>query len=167
MKIRSAKISDTAAIAAVHKAAFESDAEARLFAMLADDGDICLSLVAEEGGRIVASNILSAESVTGDGAAITAWAVGPIGVLPELQKLGVGSALMEEAIALARAQNIQMLFLLGDPKYYSRFGFSAETAAPFASPYAGPYFQALLLDADLGLPKTGKADYAPAFARLE
>ena len=141
MEIRAAIDSDKEAIAAIHRAAFESDAEARLFSMLADDGDICLSLVAEEGGQIIGSNILSTKCVTGDGAVITAWAVGPIGVLPELQRSrSVGSALMEEAIALARAQNIQMLFLLGDPKYYSRFGFSAETAAHLCFALCWPLF---------------------------
>jgi len=73
---------------------------------------------------------------------------------------------MREAVMQAEKQDIQMLFLLGDPGYYSRFGFSADTAKPFASPYAGPHFQALLLDKALKIPKSGKADYAAAFAKL-
>ena len=51
--------------------------------------------------------------------------------------------------------------------YYGRFGFRAETAAPFASPYAGPYFMALFLDSGLERPESGRADYAPAFGRFE
>ena len=56
--------------------------------------------------------------------------------------------------------------MLGEPDYYCRFGFAAQTAAPFASPYAGPYFMALALAPGLVPPVSGTAVYAPAFAAL-
>jgi len=166
MKIGFAETGDAPEIAAVHLAAFDTDTEARLVDMLCGDGDIALSLVAQQDSKLAGSNILSAMNVVADGQKIRAWALGPIGVLPQLQAKGIGSALMREAINIAGKQNIQMLFLLGDPAYYSRFGFFAETAKPFASPYAGVHFQALLLDKAMKIPKSGKADYAAAFAKL-
>ncbi|MEE9432823.1 MAG: N-acetyltransferase [Sphingorhabdus sp.] len=166
MEIRRAALADVPAIAAIHLAAFESDAEARLFEMLRDDGDIRLSLVAQQQGKLVGSNILSVKHVIADGRDVAAWAVGPIAVLPELQRRGIGSALMREAIEIAGKRDVQMLFLLGSVDYYSRFGFSADTAKPFTSPYAGVHFQALLLDKALKIPKSGKADYAAAFGKL-
>jgi len=62
MKIGFAAPGDAPQIAAIHLAAFESDAESRLVDMLRGDGDIALSLVAEQGGKLVGSNILSSRS---------------------------------------------------------------------------------------------------------
>jgi putative acetyltransferase len=50
-------------------------------------------------------------------------AIGPVGVLPEVQFRGVGSALMSAAIGLAVARAVPALVLLGQPEYYPRFGF--------------------------------------------
>ncbi len=58
-----------------------------------------------------------------------------------------------------------MIFVLGEPGYYKRFGFSVEAARPFASPYAGPYLMALALNKFAPF-QAGKAEYAPAFAAL-
>ncbi|MGB8843415.1 MAG: hypothetical protein WCC64_20355 [Aliidongia sp.] len=58
-----------------------------------------------------------------------------------------------------------MVFVLGDPVYYRRFGFDPMLASGFASPYAGPYLMALGLTQPLPS-LSGKIDYAPAFAAL-
>ena len=50
-------------------------------------------------------------------------AVGPIGVLPEYQGLGIGTALMDALLTGADAADVPMIVLLGSPQYYSRFGF--------------------------------------------
>jgi putative acetyltransferase len=65
----------------------------------------------------------------------------------------------------ARSSGAQILFLVGEPDYYRRFGFDAAAAKPFASPYAGPYFQALVL-VDLPPVSAGVAQYAPVFSEL-
>jgi putative acetyltransferase len=54
--------------------------------------------------------------------------------------------------------------VLGEPEYYSRFGFSAAAAAPFQSRYAGTYFMATSFG--VPLPASGTAEYAPAFGKL-
>jgi putative acetyltransferase len=59
----------------------------------------------------------------------------------------------------------QAVFVVGEPDYYRRFGFDAALASGFTSPYAGPYRMVLALGGALPV-KTGKIDYAPAFARL-
>jgi predicted N-acetyltransferase YhbS len=65
--------------------------------------------------------------------------VGPVAVLPDLQGLGYGSALMiAQASALAAPAALPQ-FLIGDPEYYGRFGFSAEHTARWLLP--GPYEQ--------------------------
>ena len=72
------------------------------------------------------------------------------------------SALIEGALAIAQASGEELLFVLGEPDYYRRFGFSAEAAAPFASPYAGPYFMALALAAG---PEAARSPDQAAYAR--
>lgn len=54
-------------------------------------------------------------------------AVGPIGVLPEHQRKGAGSALMHAMLGAADALNVPLVVLLGSPAYYSRFGFRSAT----------------------------------------
>lgn len=155
------------AVRAIHAAAFETDREARLVDRLREDGDIACSLMAVDGERTVGNVILSPMRAEIDGRPVRAVALGPIGVLPERQREGIGGALIEAAIAWARAEGFAAMFLLGEPDYYRRFGFSAEAARHFASPYAGEYWQALALDAVPLAAGTGRADYAGAFASFE
>lgn len=162
--VRPAEPGDEEAIRAVHIAAFPTSLEADLVEALVRDGEAIVSLVAETGGRIGGHVLLSRMRVEGDGRVWRALGLAPIGVLPGYQGSGIGGALIEAALAIARASGEELVFLLGEPDYYGRFGFSAETAAPFASPYAGPYFMALRLRDALPLPRSGIAAYAPAFS---
>ncbi|MDQ8758043.1 N-acetyltransferase [Sphingosinicella sp. LHD-64] len=164
--IRPAEPPDAAAIRAVHLAAFPTATEADLVAALDRDGDTVVSLVGETQGEIVGHALLSRMRVTGGGRDRRAVALAPVGVRPDFQGAGVGRRLIEGALAIARATGEELVFVLGEPAYYGRFGFSAEAAAPFASPYAGPYFMALALKEGPALHEKGEAAYAPAFAGL-
>jgi putative acetyltransferase len=61
-------------------------------------------------------------------------AVGPIGVLPDYQGLGIGSALMDALLTAADAADVPMIVLLGSPQYYSRFGFRPAQELGVISP---------------------------------
>src|ERR1700759_3319542 len=65
-----------------------------------------------------------------------ALVLGPLAVGSALRKLGVGAALMDHALAAARARGHRAVLLLGDAGYYSRFGFMAEKAGELALPGA-------------------------------
>lgn len=164
--IRPATSADAPAIRQVHLAAFPTCVEADLVGRLEQDGDAVLSLIAERDGDVVGHVLLSRMRVSGNGRDYRALGLGPIAVLPALQRAGTGSALIRTALAAATGAGEELVFLVGDPAYYPRFGFAPETAAPFASPYAGPYLMALALSG-VPLPAEGRADYAPAFAELE
>jgi len=166
-KIRPAEPSDAAAVRAVHLAAFPTPLEADLVERVVHDGEAMISLVAETGGEVAGHVLLSRMRVEGDGRTFRALGLAPIGVLPGYQGAGIGAALIEAALVIARASGEELVFLLGEPDYYRRFGFSGETAAPFASPYAGPYFMAIGLRDAFQLPQSGAAAYAPAFSGLE
>ena len=165
MEVRPEEAKDAEGIRAVHLAAFPTAAEADLVERLRDDLDSQVSLVAEQSGEVVGHVMLSRMTVSGDGRQWRALGLGPVAILPGAQGGGVGSDLIRGALAIAKATGEELVFVLGDPDYYRRFGFASEAAAPFASPYSGPFLMALAL-ADVPLPRSGRADYAPAFGIL-
>ena len=166
VEIGEERTGDAAAISAVHLAAFPTSSEANLIEQLRNDGDIAASLVAADRGEVVGHVLFSRMSVEADGQQLHGWGLGPVSVVPDRQRTGIGSALIEAGIGRAQSTGVQIIFVLGEPAYYGRFGFDAKISAPFASPYAGAYFQALAL-ASLPQPSVGRADYAPAFAGRE
>jgi putative acetyltransferase len=165
MKIRRAAPADWAGIRNAHLHAFQSQLEADLVEKLEADGDACVSIVAEDCGMIVGHVLLSRMTVDADGESLRAMGLGPVAVIPARQNQGIGIALVEAAVEAARESGEHMLFVLGEPAYYGRFGFRIDRARPFASPYAGPHFQALAL-VELPPVKSGSASYADAFAGL-
>ena len=94
-------------------------------------------------------------------------AVGPIGVLPEQQGIGIGSALMDALLSAADAADVPLIVLLGSPEYYSRFGFRPAKELDVMSPVPewGDAFQARPLTA-YTKSVAGPFQYAPAFSAL-
>jgi len=166
VRVRPAEPRDAAAIRAVHLAAFPTAVEADLVGRLDAGRDSVVSLAVDADGELVGHVLLSRMRVSGDGREFRALGLGPVGVIPGHQGAGLGAALIGGALAIARATGEELVFVLGEPDYYRRFGFSAAAAAPFASPYAGPYFMALALSPDLKLPVAGQAAYAKAFGDI-
>lgn len=160
MMIRPELSADVRRIYDVTQSAFPTPDEAELVNRLRADGDSIISLVAVEADRIIGHAVFSKME-----APFKALGLGPVSVVPEAQGAGVGSALINAGIELARAKGLQCIFCLGDPNYYQRFGFSVSQASDFASPYVGPHFMALFLDAGLSV-RQGPVAYAPAFGAL-
>ncbi len=91
-------------------------------------GELVLSLVAEHNGEPVGHIALSAATVGGS----NGWfLLGPIGVLPAHQRMGVGSALVREAIKIMKGRGASGIVLVGDPAYYSRFGFASRSGLAY------------------------------------
>jgi predicted N-acetyltransferase YhbS len=72
-----------------------------------------------------------------------ALVLGPLAVDPACRELGIGAALMQQALAAARARGHAAVILLGDAPYYARFGFSAEKTGELLLP--GPFERDRLL----------------------
>ncbi len=125
------------------------------------DGDLVIPLVADADEFVLGYAALSRMT-----APMKALGLGPVAVAAARQKQGIGGKLIREGIAQAKADGWEAIFVLGDPAYYGRFGFSPANAEGFASPYAGPYFMALSLSGE-ALARVGRVDYAPAFRDLE
>jgi len=91
-----------------------------------------------------------------------ALGLGPLSVKPSRQRRGIGSQLIREGLDRARDAGWQGVFVLGEPKYYSRFGFDSALASGFMSRYSGPHLMAVALGVEL--PATeGIVEYPPAF----
>ena len=167
VEVRPAAPGDAEAIRRIHLAAFPTQREADLVERLELGGDAAISLVAEDASEIVGHILFSTMAVQAGNRTLAGMGLAPVAVLPDRQGAGIGSALIEAGLSAARTNGAEIVFVLGEPAYYRRFGFSAETARPFASPYAGKYFQAKVIGNDFDPPASGRADYAPAFAELE
>ena len=88
-----------------------------------------LDFVAELDGRIV-GNILYARSCVAldAGGELPVITFGPVSVLPEFQRQGVGSALIRHTLSLAQQMGFSAVFIYGDPAYYGRLGFRPAEA---------------------------------------
>ena len=83
-----------------------------------------LDLVACEKNKIVGNIMYSKAKITNDeNKEYVVLSLGPISVLPSEQKKGIGSKLIKESLTIAKNMGYTGIFLYGNPKYYSRFGF--------------------------------------------
>ena len=140
MNIRDERLEDHAAIRRLLTEAFGGEGEAKLVGSLRADGDLAIALVAEIEGEIAGYIAMSPLK-----SPPRSLALAPVAVAPAWQRQGVGRALIEETLRRARTVEGCMVFVLGDPEYYARFGFSTEAARRFDSPYAGEHFMAIAL----------------------
>ncbi|GMG83491.1 N-acetyltransferase [Paralimibaculum aggregatum] len=153
--IRTLRVADRAPVAALLGAAFAGTEEAGIVAALRLAGDMVLELVAapEEAplGYIAFSRMAAPAGTLG---------LAPLAVHPACQRQGIGAALVREGLDRASARGWNGVFVLGEPAYYARFGFSLAAAAPFGSRWPASHLMALDLGGLEG--KGGPLRYAPA-----
>lgn len=162
IKPRSETAGDAPAIAAVTASAFANaphttHTEQYIVAALRRAGELTVSLVAEIDGAVIGHVAISPVSIS-DGA--PGWfGLGPVAVLPQHQRRGIGSRLVREGLRLLRARGASGCVVLGEPHYYGRFGFQADPG--LILPGVPPeYFQAISLDASR---PRGTVSYREAF----
>jgi len=92
------------------------------------------SFVAEEDGQVAGHVMLSASRLDAPLRLVDVYVLSPLGVAPEYQRHGIGTRLIEHAIAAADSSGVPLLFLEGSPRFYSKRGFERADAAGFRSP---------------------------------
>ena len=152
IQLRHESPEDVATIEAVTIAAFAraphtSHTEHLILRALRAANELELSILAEDEFEVLGHVAVSPVTITSEaGLTVDGWyGLGPISVLPQRQRKGVGSRLMERALSELRGMQAAGCVLLGDPAYYSRFGF--QTHAGLQLPGVPPeYFMALPLN---------------------
>ncbi|MEW8505392.1 MAG: N-acetyltransferase [Candidatus Thiodiazotropha sp.] len=143
MKIRESSETDRFGIEYVHTQAFGED-EGPVIAGLVSDllkdekAFPLLSLVAVENAKIVGHVLYTNAVVTQSTEAVSAQLLAPLGILPETQNQGIGAQLVNEGIERLKKAGIDMVFVLGHPTYYPRFGFSTAGILGLEAPYPIP-----------------------------
>jgi putative acetyltransferase len=163
LEIRPETEADSVAVGGVHRRAFGGEQEARLAEELRDAGYVRSSLVAVEDARIVGHVMLSEAGIRTANGPVEALALGPVGVLPQRQGRGIGSALIREALDRCAAAGHRIVVLVGHPGYYPRFGFSSVLAENLSSAYSGEAFMALELVPGALSGVSGRFEFAPPF----
>lgn len=137
MRISRAAPADIDAVLRVERLAFARDDEANLVAALLRDptAEPRLSLLAYRSERPVGHVLFTAVAIAGAPAGVSAAILAPLAVVPECQRQGIGRALIERDAGLLADSGVQLLFVLGDPAYYTRHGFVPAGPHGLKAPY--------------------------------
>jgi putative acetyltransferase len=157
--IRTEIAEDQAEILAIHVSAFGRADEAQLVDRLRADGDVLLSLVAEVDSKLVGHVLFSRMWIDANAAV----ALAPVAVLREYQRQGIAADLIRDGLDDLRRHGEEIVIVLGEPRYYSRFGFSVQAAALLKSPFPPEAFMAMELIPGALHNVSGKVRYPRAF----
>lgn len=167
MKIRAEAVPDQKTIRLVHEFAFETPAEAKLVDSLRELTKPLISLVAEEEGEIVGHILFSAVTLDGQ-PDLNLMGLGPVAVLPQYQRQGIGSALVRTGLERCRDSGAAAVVVLGHPEFYPRLGFVPASRFGLCSEYPVPdeAFMAIELQRGMLKERDGLVRYAPEFGQL-
>lgn len=164
-EIRPERPGDEPGITGVNERAFGQPDEARIVERSRPIANPWISLVAETGDRIIGHVLFTPVTVHDGAHAWPAVGMGPVAVAPDHQNRGVGSALVRAGLAACREGGHMVIFVLGAPAYYARFGF--RPAAPQGLHYRSPAFDDAFMVAELAPGALGDArgmvEYLPPF----
>jgi putative acetyltransferase len=165
IKVRPENLPDFAQVFEVNARAFETEAEAKLVEKLRAIQPH-ISLLAEIDGQIVGHIFFSPMFFADEKTDFLGLA--PMAVLPEFQRQGIGTKLVETGLKNAVERGFTAVFVLGHAGYYPRFGFEIAKTRGFVSEYPVPdeYFMVLELKKDSLTGKQGLIKYCPAFAEI-
>lgn len=155
---------DTDGVRAVLEAAFPTTAEANLVDCLRTLDEIVISFVAVLESHIIGHVVFTRVELSTD-PTLRAYGLGPLGVGPEHQRKGVGSALVKAGLDWLREAEAEAVVVLGHPTYYPRFGFVPSSRYGITCEYDVPEDIFMLLELVPGAltGRTGVITYHKAF----
>lgn len=135
---------DATPIYVVNSVAFGRRLEADIVDKLRENHNLVLSFVAETDGIVVGAVAFSPATITLPSRTFEALACGPVAVLPEFQRQGIGIHMLQQAMSVcadlaASGAGHELIFLLGHPTYYPRVGF--KPATPLGVRWEGNSFE--------------------------
>ncbi|HSE01382.1 MAG TPA: N-acetyltransferase [Burkholderiales bacterium] len=164
--IRPASLEDAAAIRRVHVTAFPTAAEANVVERLRAGGKAVIEMVALDGDSVVGHIVFSPVALR-PRAGVVGLGLAPLAVLPDHEKHGVGRRLIQNGLAECHRWGAGFVVVIGDPPYYTRFGFEPAAKHGLRSQYpAGDRFMVFKLEAGALPPPGTLVRYAPEFSEL-
>lgn len=162
-EIRNEGYKDINQVRAILQAAFPSDAESKLVDSLRASGKAIISLVAVNGDMVL-GHILFSPVTTSPPSDARGIGLAPVAVRPDVQSQGIGSELCREGLQLCRELGFDYCVVLGNPEYYSRFGFKKASDLGVGNEYGVD--EEFMLIKFSACDVSGVAKYAPEFAAL-
>ena len=140
MRIRESLESDLRDVLHVESQAFGNDKESELVNNLLSDSSAMplLSLMAFNDERAIGHILFTQARLADTDDPVSAVILAPLAVIPEEQGKGVGGQLIKEGLRLLSESGVELVFVLGDPGYYTRHEFRPASALGFDAPYATP-----------------------------
>ncbi|MGL5080491.1 MAG: GNAT family N-acetyltransferase [Microcoleaceae cyanobacterium] len=150
MEVRAEKLDDIEAVCKVNVAAFGWESEANLVNQLRGVTST-FSFVAVESEQIVGHIFFSPVVIEGNSADdLPFLGLAPVAVLPNYQRQGIGTLLIRYGLAECARLGYKVVVVLGDPKYYSRFGFTPAKEKGLGCEYAVPDEAFMVLELESG-----------------
>lgn len=97
-----------------------------------------LSLVAVEGDQLIGHILFTKATFTQTTEPVSAQILAPLAVLPDTQRKGVGGQLIEKGLIRLKETGVELVFVLGHPDYYPRYGFIPAGDIGYEAPYPIP-----------------------------
>lgn len=136
MNLRPFQPADDVPVSVLLSTAFDGAMESQLVKRLRMAGDMALELVAEGEDGIPYGYVAFVRLIS----PVSWWSLSPVAVSPSRQGQGIGGDLIRYGLDFARQGGAKAVTVLGDPQYYTRFGFTRKAAEKLRCPYAGPSF---------------------------
>ncbi len=146
--------------------AFGRENESDLVERLRASRNIAGEYIAVLAGRPAAYVAFTGLSVSLDQKPLRAVGLAPLAVASELEGKGLGLRIMRFGLESMRGLGYSAIFVLGDPAYYGRMGFSEKIAARFRSPGPGGHYLALEFEPGALRGEHGQSDWPEAFSAL-
>jgi putative acetyltransferase len=130
--IREERVEDFPAVFEINTLAFDTEAEARLVNLMRRKARPVISLVAERDDKLIGHIMFTPVQIDEEAAGGRTMGLGPMAVHPEVSGQGVGARLVQAGLDACRALRTELVFVVGDPEYYSRFGFKPAGDSGFS-----------------------------------
>lgn len=149
----------------INSLAFDTDAEARLVNLMRRKARPVVSLVAERDDQILGHIMFTPVQIDGEAAGGRTMGLGPIAVHPDAQGQGIGARLVQAGLDACRALRTELVFVVGDPEYYHKFGFkpAADSGFHYKDEKFDNVFSVLELTKGAASGLSGEVLYHPAF----
>ena len=164
IEVRREQPDDLQAVRDVNQRAFGQRLEGDLVDALRTNQGVLLSLVATIDGQVV-GHILYSPAAIGQ---VRGAALGPMAVVPDRQRQGVGSQLVQTGNQMMKVSGSPFIIVLGHPEFYPRFGFTPARALGITCAWDVPddVFMVLRLDEAKTRGMSGRAEYRPEFSTV-